>query len=183
MRRLASLVIAALAFAPVAGTAQATTPQPAPMVLPDARVPSAAQYDAKMEEVKSARLAARARMVGALTAAHQRLLAQIVSDLAIGPKPDSDAAAARLDAALSPSESHAIVSIQEAFNRELLSGSEMLIDPGPGSHSRSVSPPEQDAARILLRMTAFFMKTSARFTFPRSAGQQQGAAVTPPPHP
>jgi hypothetical protein len=183
MRRIASFVLSALALAPLAGTAQTTMPQPAPMVLPDARVPSAAQYDAKMEEVKSARLASRARMVGALTAAHKQLLAQIVGDLAIGPKPDSDAAAARLDAVLSPSESRAIISSQEAFNRELLSGSEMLINPGPGSHSRSVSPHEEDAARILLSMTAFFMKTPTRFTFPRSAGQQPSAAVTPPPYP
>src|SRR5215831_11866990 len=56
---------------------------------------------------------ARSRVLGSITPAHRQLLAQIVGNLAISPNPDWDAAAKQLNAALSPSESQAVLSTHQ----------------------------------------------------------------------
>lgn len=63
----------------------------------------------------------RERILGSITPAHRQLLAQIVGNLAISPNPDPDAAAKQLNAALSPSESQAVLSTHEAAMKQMMS--------------------------------------------------------------
>jgi hypothetical protein len=53
--------------------------------------------------------AERTQVLAALTPAHRALLASIVGNMAIAANPDHKAAAARLDAALSPAEKSAVL--------------------------------------------------------------------------
>ncbi len=57
-------------------------------------------------------------MLAALTPAHRELLAKVVGELAISPDPNFDAAAARLDAALSPAEVQALGRVEAAKRAE-----------------------------------------------------------------
>jgi len=77
----------------------------------------------------------RAMILAALTPSHRRLLADIVGSLAIASSPDVKAAAARLDGALSASESKAITDAASAAHakmRELMQGSMMERGERPG---------------------------------------------------
>jgi len=64
------------------------------------------QMRSRMEGIRRAE---RAQVLGALTPAHRVLLANIAGELTTSVAPDYDAAAKRLDAALSPSESQAVI--------------------------------------------------------------------------
>jgi len=61
------------------------------------------------EQVEKIHRAERAQVLAALSPAHRELLANIVGHMAISTTPDHKAAAARLDAALSPSEKSAVL--------------------------------------------------------------------------
>ena len=61
------------------------------------------------DQMERAHRAERAQVLAALTPAHRALLANIVGEQAIAMSPDYKAAAARLDAALSPSEKSAVL--------------------------------------------------------------------------
>ena len=56
----------------------------------------------------------RAKVLGTLNPAHRTLLAEVVGSLAVAANPDPDAAAKQLDAALSPAEAQAVLSIHSA---------------------------------------------------------------------
>ena len=55
----------------------------------------------------------RDAVLGALTPAHRELLARSIGELSVAQKPDPRAAAARLDAALTPGEKSAILSAHQ----------------------------------------------------------------------
>jgi hypothetical protein len=63
----------------------------------------------------------RARLFGSVTPAHRRLVAQIIGELAISPKPDAKAAAAQIDAALSSSEKKAVIASNVAARAQMAS--------------------------------------------------------------
>ena len=117
----------ALAVSPLAGLAQTETPaSPAPP--PRMGVPPAPGTPPRMVDVEalrqsSAQLATlrtqeRAQILAALTPAHKQLLAQIAGQLALGTIADTRAAAAQLNAALTPQESQAIVAADTSYRTQ-----------------------------------------------------------------
>src|SRR5579864_741195 len=62
---------------------------------------------------------ARLKVLDAITPAHRQLLAQVIGNLAISPNPDRDAAVRQLNAALSPSEAQAVLSIHAAVKQQM----------------------------------------------------------------
>lgn len=115
-RLLLSLAFAAAVF-PVAASAQqnpAGPPNP----------PSAAQrqqFRAQFEQMRKLHEQYRAQVLGALTPAHRRLLAQVAGNLAVASHPDYRAAVAQLDAALSPGEKNAIVAAEQNMRSQMKS--------------------------------------------------------------
>ena len=69
---------------------------------------------AQMQQLRQMHVQVRSQILGYLTPAHKALLAQIAGQLAISPNPDYDAAASRLDAALSASEKQNIMNAGNA---------------------------------------------------------------------
>lgn len=61
----------------------------------------------------------RLKELNAISPAHRQLLAQIIGNLAISPNPDRDAAVRQLNAALSPSEAQAVLSIHTAAEQQM----------------------------------------------------------------
>ena len=78
-------------------------PPPMPMQHPDI---ARRQIFDQMEKIHRAE---RTQVLAALSPAHRQLLASIVGEMAIATNPDHKGAAARLDAALSPSEKNAVL--------------------------------------------------------------------------
>ena len=66
------------------------------------------------EQMEKIHRAERTQVLAALSPAHRQLLASIVGEMAIAENPDHKAAAARLDAALSPSEKNAVLAAHNA---------------------------------------------------------------------
>ncbi len=167
MSRLSVILGVLIALVPLCGAAQQVGPQPMPSAAalgtpvgpPPAILtyprPNLSEIRARMAQFESARLAARARMLAALTPAHKQLLSQVVGELAVGTNPDAEAATQRLDAALSPTESAAIVSIQRDLEREMAGNIESIPHrPVPVAPPAHWSFGGQDAGRILLRTVA-----------------------------
>jgi len=112
---LTALIVSSLCLSPVMAFAQSAppaegAPPPPPMTAPG---PNHHRDFAKMRQMREAfervHREERAKILAALTPAHRQLLANIVGGMAIASRPDFRAAAARLDAALSPSEKAAIL--------------------------------------------------------------------------
>jgi hypothetical protein len=126
MKYALGLLSLAFLLPSAAALADDATPPPPP---PGASAPAAAghrgfsdmrrdmrQNRAQFEKIM---LQARSQMLGALTSQHRALLANLVGQLAIAPKPDPEAAAKRLDAALSPSESKAVLAAAENAHTQM----------------------------------------------------------------
>jgi len=103
---------AALILAPLAGLADQTPPAPPPQG-------GGGGFQQIRQQVDAARGQARATMLGALSAQHRNLLAQVVGQLAIAQTPDVGAAAKTLDGALSPAESKAIIDASNALDQQI----------------------------------------------------------------
>jgi len=102
-----------LAFAPSMATAQTALPSPAPTAA--ATIPPAAKaVMTTITLVGDVDRATRQAMIAALTPAHRALLAKELGELALEPDPDFDSLAARLDATLSPAETHEITRLEAA---------------------------------------------------------------------
>jgi len=114
----------ALALLPAFAAAQTPAAAPAPSPAPLAAEMSAGM--AFMSKVIAAQMQARTAMLAALTPAHRDLLAQVVGQLAVASDPNMDAAASRLDAALSPAEVSAIGNIESAKRAKLVSDSQTV---------------------------------------------------------
>ena len=90
------------------------------------------------EQVMQARMQARSQMLGALSAQHRTLLANVVGSLAIAPSPNVLTAAQQLDAALSPQEKQAIVTAESSFRSQMRSAMQNMPNDG---HAPPPGPP------------------------------------------
>jgi hypothetical protein len=106
MKRILLALALMLAVPAIAGAQQAPgSPDPA----------MRQQMHADMQQMMKLHQQFRAQVLGALTPAHKQLYASVVGGLAIAASPDPRAAAKQLDAALSPSESAAILNANTQF--------------------------------------------------------------------
>ncbi len=103
MKRTFALVALCALALPSVALAQSAPPS-MPM-----RHPNMAGMRQVFEQVEKIHRAERTQILAALSPAHRALLASIVGNMAIAVNPDHKAAAARLDAALSPSEKNAVL--------------------------------------------------------------------------
>ncbi len=136
---LGAFLAPAIAFAQTASPAPSGPPMPPgrPWMHPGEMNPSQMMIDrmAAMQlhlQMAQLRRQTRAQLLAALTPAHRTLLQTTIGQLALADNPDRKAAAARLDAALSPGEKAAILRISadaktkrralmDNFHRQMLS--------------------------------------------------------------
>jgi len=145
MKQLVTIAFAAaLAALPVASFAQTTG---TPNLRRDFE-----QIHTQMQQIHQAE---RAQILAALTPAHKALVANVIGELAISATPDYDAAAKRLDAALSAGERQGVLNAA-ATARAKSTAIMQSIAPehmgGPGLQMRTM--PAQTAGQILLRLAA-----------------------------
>lgn len=130
---------AALAAMPVASFAQAGPG--APNISRDFE-----QLHTQMQQIHNAE---RAQILAALTPAHKALVASVIGQLAISATPDYEAAAKRLDAALSGAERQGILNAaQTARTRSMAIMQSANPDRMAGEPVRTMQQP--DAGHILL---------------------------------
>jgi hypothetical protein len=146
-----TLFAAALVFAaPVAA-------QNMPDVPPNPAIRQA--FDQMRSQMQTVRRTERSQMLGALTSAHRTLLATIAGELATAVEPNYDAAAKRLNAALSSAESQAVLRVAQNAREERRKVMESMIPPPPPGGGQRVTrrefrapgPVADDAGRVLLR--------------------------------
>jgi hypothetical protein len=110
---------------------------------------------------------ARSRMLAALAPAHLALLSRIVGELAVEQNPDFDGAAKRLNAALSPAESRAVLAAESSKMTAVRSAVHNALTPKRAGMRASPSymrrAQETNAGLVLLRsavlLTIFENKT------------------------
>ncbi len=119
MKTKVALVLLALAATPALVGAQTVTP--APVTSPAGghmmRGPGSAmkwhtsspQAKAAMKQLRATQMATKAKMFGALSAAHRAYVASVIGNLAISSKPNMKAAIAQIDAELTASEKTAVI--------------------------------------------------------------------------
>lgn len=117
MKQLVCLLAFCVLLAPAAGVAQGAPPIPPPE--PGGWHADPGVFRQLHEQMAQAHRDERAKILAALTPAHRALVASLVGQLAVAADPDPAAAAAKLDAALSPSEKKAVLGIHQSA-RELL---------------------------------------------------------------
>lgn len=133
------VLIAALAAFTVAPAAAQSPPMPT---------------HAQMQQMAQMHRQVRAQILGALTPAHKALLAQIAGELATSVDPNYDAAAARLDAALTSAEKQRIGAAAESMHakmRSMMHGNMMSMPPGAARMMNGKMP---TAGGLLLMLTA-----------------------------
>lgn len=103
-----------------------------------AAAPAAAQMHpmpqmspAQMQQMRQMHEQLRTQVLGYLTPAHKALLAQVVGDLATTANPNYDAAASRLDAALSPAEKKNILGAASEMHTRMQAMSPNMPSPPP----------------------------------------------------
>lgn len=155
----AALLLALGASAP----AFAQTPPPTP------NAGQRQEFRQMRQQMEQIHKQARAEILGALTPAHKSLLATVAGQLATSVNPDYNAAAQRLDAALSSGEKQKIVAAAQSAMAKARAAMEamraqMPQEPGGpmmraggmgmGPHGAQESKRMTDAGWILLHMTA-----------------------------
>ena len=116
----------------------------------------------------------RVSMLNALSAEHRNLLSQVAGQLAIATNPDLSAAAKQLDAALSPSESKAILDIASSTEqqvRQLMDQTRKQMSfgnpEGPPMMDAVYGPPgaefQKNPGTILLMLAARSLATAGPF--------------------
>jgi hypothetical protein len=123
MKKIALLSLSLLMAPAMASAQSAETGPPTAETGPPA--PSAAMIRMH-EQLEQAHLQVRSQILGALTAAHRTLLANVVGGLAISPSPNIEAAAKELDAALSPQESRAILDAEASLHAQMRAAMQAL---------------------------------------------------------
>jgi Spy/CpxP family protein refolding chaperone len=113
-------------------------PGPAGMSRPH---PDFAQMQQLRKQMMQIRQQARQQMLGALSPAHRKLLADVVGQLAVAPNPDRKAAVQTLDAALSPSESQAILAAESSARTQ----SRSLMETARAKFEASLTPDQKAA--------------------------------------
>jgi hypothetical protein len=142
--------IFALALALVAAPGLASA-QPAPGDGPHR--PTAAQQ-AQFAQFKQLRQQTRAAELNALSPAHKQLLANIAGQLALSAAPNFKAAAAQLDAALSPGERAAILQADQNFRTQAEALHQQMMASRPPSDDAQGGPPRPMGERQPHQRTA-----------------------------
>lgn len=145
MKYIAILALTAMVGATTSlAIAQNAPPQPNPAMRQQMK-----QMHRQMLQIRRTE---RAQMLEALTPAHRALLASIAGQLATSTQPNLRSAEHRLDAALSPKESQAILgavkSAHEKMHALWIAARKQFMAAHPKMH------PKPDAGRLLLRFTA-----------------------------
>jgi len=131
MRSLLLALALAIAVPAVASAQQPPGP-------PDSPSPAMRQQmRANMQQMMKLHEHFRSQVLGSLSPAHKQLLASVVGSLAVQDKPDWRAAAKRLDAALSPSESSAILAADKQMRDQMKSLAEQFRKEHPGAMTRT----------------------------------------------
>ena len=110
---LAVITLSALTSAKSLAVATGGTPPPLP---PPPDFQAMEKTHAQIEQIHQQ---ARVAMLNALQPEHRNLLAQVVGQLVLAPKPDTSAAAKTLDAALTADESKAIVGAWSSAEQQM----------------------------------------------------------------
>ena len=128
------------------------------------------QVRARIEQLHAQ---SRISTLNALSATHRSLLAQVASQLSIAANPDPGAAAKQLDAALSSSESKAILDIATSTEqqvrqvidsaRQQMGGGNTQGPPPMGRFGSTRGASENDPGTILLMMAARSLSPSRPF--------------------
>jgi hypothetical protein len=134
MKRLFLALTLAIAM-PAVATAQ-QDPGPPNTPSPAMR----AQMRADMQQMVKLHQQFRAQVLGALSPAHRQLLASVVGNLAVSENPDWRAAAKRIDGALSPSESSAILNAEKQMRDQVKSLMEQFRKNHPEAMARPAGP-------------------------------------------
>jgi hypothetical protein len=153
MKRILLALALMLAAPAIAGAQQAPgSPNPA----------MRQQMHANMQAIMKLHQQFRAQVLGALTPPHKQLYASVVGGLAIAANPDRRAAAKQLDAALSPSETAAILNANKQFRTAMKSQRQQMManhpwpkpsgSPWPMRSHGPRKPHTPDAGEILLGM-------------------------------
>jgi len=114
MKQFFAAVALCVLLLPSVALAQSAPPPPMPPQRPDM-----AGMRQVFEQVEKIHRAERTQVLAALSPAHRELLASIVGNMAIAANPDHKAAAARLDAALSPSEKSAVLAAHTSATTQM----------------------------------------------------------------
>ncbi|MHB8306170.1 MAG: hypothetical protein ACYDEU_09200 [Vulcanimicrobiaceae bacterium] len=146
MKYIAILALTAMVGATTSfAVAQNAPPRPSPAMRQQMK-----QMHRQMVQIRRTE---RAQMLEALTPAHRALLASIAGQLATATQPNLRSAEHRLDAALSPAESQAILgavkSAHEKMHALWIAARKQLM----AAHAK-MHPKKPDAGRLLLRLTA-----------------------------
>jgi hypothetical protein len=171
MKRLVlSLALAAAASLPIAASAQQAPPAP----------PTQAQRQqmrANFEQMRKLHDQFRAQVLGALTPEHRQLLAQVVGNLAVADHPDRKAAAAQLDAALSPGEKSAILGAANQMRDQMKSlMANMPKPPGAMQH-----PPNQKREHRTPTAGGILLMATGEHGMMGGRGFRGGPGGPPPP--
>lgn len=125
---------------------------PPPSMGPNAPTMGHRMSDADRAKMMQLHEQARAAILGALTPANKALLGTVVSELAVAATPDTKAAAARLDSALSPTEKQAITGAADSMHQQMRA---MMPSPKPGDmQDKMADGMPTDPGEILLMMSA-----------------------------
>jgi hypothetical protein len=116
MKRFATLIALCMLAIPTAVLAQSPPPMPPPPGMSPEMASRMRQMREQMEKIHRTE---RAQVLAALSPAHRALLASLVGGLAVAANPDPKAAAAKLDAALSPGEKSAVQKIHDATHAQM----------------------------------------------------------------
>ncbi len=162
MRYIAILALTAMVGATTSlAVAQNAPPQPTPAMRQQMK-----QMHRQMLQIHRTE---RTQMLEALTPAHRALLASIAGQLATATQPNLRSAAQQLDAALSPTESQAILGAAKnahvKMHDEWLAARKQFMAAHPKMHAMKMHAmrrpnaehrphPKPDAGRLLLRVTA-----------------------------
>lgn len=107
----------------------------------------------QMQQMEQMHRQLRSQVLGYLTPAHTALLAQIAGQLATSPNPDYDAAASRLDAALSASEKSNIMNAANAVHARMRTMMKNMPNLPPGHPMIEGMHERMTAGGVLLMLT------------------------------
>ena len=112
--------------------------------------------DADRAKMMQMHTQARTAILNALSPAHKALLQSVAGALAVAATPDGAAAAAKLDAALTPAEKKAILDTANSMHSQMQA---MMPSPPPGMSPRpeKMRSMPSDPGQILLMMAAMNM--------------------------
>ena len=116
MKLFAAVLSVSMLLVPTASFAQQ---QPPPMLPPPPGNDLSSPMWQMHQQMEKIHQSERTQVLAALTPAHRALVANLVGELAVAQNPDSKAAAAKLDAALSTNEKDAVQSIHESTMKQM----------------------------------------------------------------